>query len=426
MIKKYKNDEILQLENEDPIALVVLKNGHLLSESKFCNYKKVFIKKGIFSEEFLFNIKTIESLRNVRNSEVELITDKKEAEEFLKNNKELLSLAIKKRIKMLVNMNDKIATDFFTKKNQRRLAEDFKTEIEVEEVKKIFKKIYKYNWHYFSDDFIQKYISARELILSEEYEEAYENLKNIDLSNIEDKYFKAEIEIWKIYCLYFMQNNNYEKMLETLHYKYDFLNELISFFILNKSIKDKKIDSNLKTYFKKGYLIPAKTVLFFEGEEGDWSFLNVSGSVYISKFLDNKEILLNILTEGEIVGEIAVIENVQRTATVFTKTPLQFIYITSDNLESLINESYLLGRNILKALIKRVDFQKKLIANTDLIDKTKVLINKYSRQRLNKFKLTPQQFLNLSGLTMDISEFITILSKNKISTIRPDGTLYFK
>ncbi|WP_129409495.1 cyclic nucleotide-binding domain-containing protein [Marinitoga lauensis] len=348
---KFSEEKSIQDENEYSIGLIVLKKGDLLCQSHFCNYRKIYINKGIFSEEFLFGIRTNESLKNVRNSEILIIDDLNEANEYLAQNKELLKLAIEKRINMLINMNKKISSKFLRSHEEKIYT--------AQETKKIFKKIYRYNWNYFKDKFIQNYIFAREKILEKEIEDALDILNKIDLNEIKDSFFKAEIDIWKIYCMFFLDKKKANELFEKIKYKYDFLESLFSFKILKNILKENELEKTYITYFKKGYLIPGNTVLFYEGEEGDWSFLILSGNIYVSRFIENNtEILLNILTEGEIVGEIAVLQSIKRTATVFTKTPLQMILIDSENFENLIEESYLLGKNILKALIYRVDFQK--------------------------------------------------------------------
>ncbi|OQY10723.1 MAG: hypothetical protein B6I29_00750 [Marinitoga sp. 4572_148] len=416
---RFSNGEIIQEENEFPIGLIILKKGDLLCESSFCNYKKIHINKGVFAEEFLFDKRSNELLKNIRKTEITILDNIAEADKFLSQNTNLLKLAIEKRINMLINMNEKISSNFIKNENSKKLSS--------EKSKKFFKSIYRYNWHHFNADFIQKYISARELILEKEYEEALDILNKIILNNVKDDYFKAEIDIWKIYCVYHLNPDKAHELFDKVRYKYNFLDSLISFKILHNLFNKKKLDTIYNSYFKKGYVIPAKTVLFFEGEEGDWSFLILKGSIFVSKFLNEKtEVLLNILTEGEIVGEIAILKKVKRTATVFSKASTQIILIDSDNFESLINESYLLGKNILKALIYRVDFQKELIQKRTLKEKIKFLINKYSIERLNELHLTPIQFINLFGSEIDMNNFLSEINSNKIAALRPDGTLNFK
>ncbi|GAB6188670.1 hypothetical protein JCM30566_04090 [Marinitoga arctica] len=420
MIKlKFSNEDIIQEENDFPIGLIVLKKGDLLCESDFCNYKKIFINKGIFSEEFLFRKKSCELLKNIRNSEIILFDDVNEADDFLSKNPSLLKLAIEKRINMLINMNEKLSYNY--------VPNDDLLSLTLEKSKKFFKNIYRYNWYHFNDSFIQKYISARELIIEEKYEDALNILNKIPLNEIKDEFFKAELDIWKIYCIFYLKEVKAHNLFNKLKYKYDFLDLLISFKILYNIINNKKLDNIYNSYLKKGYLIPSQTVLFHEGEEGNWAFLILNGSIFVSKFLNERtEILLNILTEGEVVGEIAIIKDIKRTATVFSKTPTQIILINSKNLENLINESYLLGKNILKSLIYRVDFQKALINKKTLKDKTNFLINKYTIERLNTLHLTPIQFINLFGTKENVNDFLLEINSEKIATLRPDGTLYFK
>ncbi|KLO22123.1 hypothetical protein X275_07330 [Marinitoga sp. 1197] len=62
---KFIEEKVIQEENEYPIGLIVLKKGDLLCQSYFCDYRKIYINKGIFSEEFLFQLKNNEFLKNI-------------------------------------------------------------------------------------------------------------------------------------------------------------------------------------------------------------------------------------------------------------------------------------------------------------------------------------------------------------------------
>ncbi len=56
-------------------------------------------------------------------------------------------------------------------------------------------------------------------------------------------------------------------------------------------------------------------VIFKEGSSGDWVYVVESGAVEVSKKLDGKEFILEILQPGEIFGEIGFIARMGRIAT---------------------------------------------------------------------------------------------------------------
>jgi CRP/FNR family cyclic AMP-dependent transcriptional regulator len=57
-------------------------------------------------------------------------------------------------------------------------------------------------------------------------------------------------------------------------------------------------------------------IIFEEGSSGNWVYVVISGSVEISKTLDGRKHILNVLEPGEIFGELSLIGDVRRTATV--------------------------------------------------------------------------------------------------------------
>jgi CRP-like cAMP-binding protein len=57
-------------------------------------------------------------------------------------------------------------------------------------------------------------------------------------------------------------------------------------------------------------------VLFREGDEGDELFMIVSGKLRVTKVIDGQKRNLAVLSEGDLVGEMAIFENKPRSATV--------------------------------------------------------------------------------------------------------------
>jgi CRP/FNR family transcriptional regulator, cyclic AMP receptor protein len=57
---------------------------------------------------------------------------------------------------------------------------------------------------------------------------------------------------------------------------------------------------------------------------------------------------------GEFVGEIALLEQTRRTATVTAKTPLRVFVLTNQDFRTLINENPTVERKVLRALARRV------------------------------------------------------------------------
>ncbi|MDI6796122.1 MAG: TIGR02266 family protein [Desulfatibacillaceae bacterium] len=56
-------------------------------------------------------------------------------------------------------------------------------------------------------------------------------------------------------------------------------------------------------------------IIFEEGSSGDWIYFVESGAVELSKSVDGKPVVVSVLREGELFGELAFIGGFKRTAT---------------------------------------------------------------------------------------------------------------
>ncbi len=56
-------------------------------------------------------------------------------------------------------------------------------------------------------------------------------------------------------------------------------------------------------------------IIFDEGSSGDWIYVIDSGAVELSKKVEGKKIIIEVLNPGDIFGEMAFIAHVPRTAT---------------------------------------------------------------------------------------------------------------
>ena len=91
-------------------------------------------------------------------------------------------------------------------------------------------------------------------------------------------------------------------------------------------------------------------VLTREGESGSEFFVIVDGEVSVTK--DGQEI--RTLASGDFFGEIALLEDTPRTATVIAKTPLRFFVLTRQAFRSMLAHQPELEQKVLSALEERV------------------------------------------------------------------------
>jgi CRP/FNR family transcriptional regulator, cyclic AMP receptor protein len=87
-----------------------------------------------------------------------------------------------------------------------------------------------------------------------------------------------------------------------------------------------------------------------EGQSGSEFFVIVEGEVSVTK--DGSEI--RTLGPGDFFGEIALLEDTPRTATVTAKTPLRFFVLTRQAFRSLLAHQPELEEKVTKALEERL------------------------------------------------------------------------
>lgn len=77
-------------------------------------------------------------------------------------------------------------------------------------------------------------------------------------------------------------------------------------------------------------------VLFREGETGTEAYLIKNGYVSVSKMDKGKRVNLAAKAEGEIVGEMALIDDTTRSATVVAESDIEVVIITKKELEDML------------------------------------------------------------------------------------------
>ena len=131
-------------------------------------------------------------------------------------------------------------------------------------------------------------------------------------------------------------------------------------------------------------------ILFNQGDDGNKAYMIVSGRLSVE--VDDNEV--GYMSDGEVFGELALLLNQKRSATVKSVKSTELIEISKDGLDSILNSaSDVVKEMIIKLceeLSKRVEYQKVPFTLDELnskIDDENDLITKLARQifyRLDK------------------------------------------
>lgn len=96
--------------------------------------------------------------------------------------------------------------------------------------------------------------------------------------------------------------------------------------------------------------VDAGKVLTRQGETGREFFVLMDGEVEIERGGQS----LGTRGAGDFIGEIAILEDVPRTATVTAKTPLKFFVLTAQSFRSVVDRHPDVERKVLRALARRL------------------------------------------------------------------------
>ena len=96
--------------------------------------------------------------------------------------------------------------------------------------------------------------------------------------------------------------------------------------------------------------VPEGKVLCREGELGHEFFVIIEGEAEVTR--RGKHLATD--RGGEFFGEISLLENSRRVATVTAKTPLRFFVLTGHDFRHLLDENPKVERKVLHALARRV------------------------------------------------------------------------
>lgn len=105
---------------------------------------------------------------------------------------------------------------------------------------------------------------------------------------------------------------------------------------------------------KFGRTIKPGDLIFSEGEQGDMMFIIQDGKVRISKIIEKREHVLAVLGKGDFFGEMAIINNVKRTATATAASQVNLLSFDRAGFTNMINKNAKIAINIIDKLCRRL------------------------------------------------------------------------
>ncbi len=135
----------------------------------------------------------------------------------------------------------------------------------------------------------------------------------------------------------------------------------------------------IKPYSKAVYLdgneqaftrtYPRDTMVFCETMPGRELYIIQKGSVKITKIVNDNEVLLAVLKQGDIFGEMSLIENKPRSASAVAFDDAVLLAVNKENFERMVATQPQIIARLTTLLAERIWFIYKQLANTLLTDK---------------------------------------------------------
>jgi len=117
-----------------------------------------------------------------------------------------------------------------------------------------------------------------------------------------------------------------------------------------------------KFFDKFGVEYSPNEIIFCEWEPGNEFYFIQSGNVRIVKLLQNREKNLSVLTDGDVFGEMAILEEQPRSATAIALDHVKLLKFHRDNFDTLMSGNPQLAYKLLVIFSKRIyDAKRRLM-----------------------------------------------------------------
>lgn len=115
--------------------------------------------------------------------------------------------------------------------------------------------------------------------------------------------------------------------------------------------------------------IPRHATVLQAGDRTDNIYLILTGTLKVQiSDQEGREVILSMLTAGEMFGEMGVIDDHPRSATVISTEPCDLVVIPKDDFKACLEENFEVSLYIIRNLVKRLRNADRKIESLALID----------------------------------------------------------
>ena len=169
-------------------------------------------------------------------------------------------------------------------------------------------------------------------------------------------------------------------------------------------------DANILTEHSHTRSYPANTILINEGDQTDSLYVILDGEVKVyASDETGKEIILNILRPGEYFGELALVDDAPRSASVMTLSAVKVMMISKADFKTCLTRSDEMAFNLIRSLTKQVRAltdSVKSLALLDVYGRVAHTLIELATEKNGKLvieqKLTHQEIANMVGASREM------------------------
>jgi len=182
-----------------------------------------------------------------------------------------------------------------------------------------------------------------------------------------------------------------------------------------------------RLFARFGKEVPKGTILFRENEPGQEMYIIQSGKVRISKKVREIDKTLTILGKGDFFGEMSILNNKPRSATVEVIEDAKLLVIDPQTFEKMVRNNAEISLRIIKNLSARLQEADNQIENLLLRDNTSRLVNTLAKIASERGERTaqgirihfrPEELAGIAGIPLNqVEEIVKKLVNSRILRI---------
>ena len=202
---------------------------------------------------------------------------------------------------------------------------------------------------------------------------------------------------------------------------------------LFSSLADAQLDTLSSGSTRRSF--PRNRTIVSEGEPSQSLYLMLAGRAKVQRSdAEGKEVILAMIGPGEFFGEMSLIDEAPRSASVITIEPCDFIAIQKDSFKGMLALSPDMAMQIMRGLVRRLREADKKIETLALLDVygrvARVLLDfseTVNGERVVKSKLPRQEIAKMIGASREmVSRVMKGLETDGYIVSLPQGRLVLR